>query len=92
MQLQLQNAITQRGYGTWQACLFGGTALVLLLLAIVLWLHFTLRTKTKFRWQWCVLPGWGESSAAEQWRHWALETCLPGELRGLPPLTHPLQA
>lgn len=52
VRLQLQNAITQRGYKAYEAVLFGGTALVLALLAVVLWLHFTLRTKTKFRWQW----------------------------------------
>lgn len=52
VQLQLQNAITQRGFKTCEGALFGGSALVLLLLAIMLWLHFKLRTKTKFHWQW----------------------------------------
>lgn len=50
--LQLQNAITRRSYKTYEATLFGGTALLLLVLAIVAWLHFVLRTKTHFRWQW----------------------------------------
>lgn len=50
--LQLQNAITQRSYKTYEGTLFGGSALLLLLLAIVLWLHFALRTKARFRWQW----------------------------------------
>ena len=50
--LKLQNAITQRSYKTYEATLFGGTALLLLVLAIVAWLHFVLRTKTHFRWQW----------------------------------------
>lgn len=50
--LQLQNAITQRSYKTYEATLFGGTGLLLLILAIVGWLHLVLRTKTHFRWQW----------------------------------------
>lgn len=58
MRLQLQNAVTERGYGTYRATLFGGAALLLLLTATVLWLHFVLRTKTKFRWQWCAARGW----------------------------------
>ncbi|KAL4422853.1 hypothetical protein ABPG75_009050 [Micractinium tetrahymenae] len=50
--LQLQNVITEHGFGHYQGVLYGGTALILALLAIVLWLYFVLRTKTKFRWQW----------------------------------------
>lgn len=50
--LQLQNVITEHGFGRYQGVLYGGTTLILVLLSIVLWLHFVLRTKTKFRWQW----------------------------------------
>lgn len=50
--LQLQNAITQRSYKTYEFTLFGATALLLLIVAIVGWLHIVLRTKTHFRWQW----------------------------------------
>lgn len=37
---------------TYIVTLAGGAILLGALLAIVLWLHFALRTKTKFRWQW----------------------------------------
>ena len=50
--LQLQNAITQRSYKTYEGALVGGSALLLFLLAVVMWLHFALRTKAHFRWQW----------------------------------------
>lgn len=41
------------------AVLYGGSALLLLLLGIVLWLHFVLRTNTRFRWQWRASGGRG---------------------------------
>ena len=52
VRLQLQNAITEKGWRTYLYCLYGASALVLVLLAITLWLHFALKSRTRFRIQW----------------------------------------